>query len=1024
MSEHVRLLLLGPVEVWQGDQRLPLRGRLHERVLAALLLEAGHAVPLDTIVDHVWDENPPESASHQVRKAVSGLRRSIPGGARLIETVGAGYRIALVGEQYDVALFTQAIARARAEAADGALSEASTRLREALALWRGPLLGGSEGRRFTAAAHGLHERRMAAVEFLFDLRLKAGESGELVGELRDLIGAEPLRENLRAQLMRALYRAGRRADALDEYRSLAKLLRDELGVDPSPRTRRLHEALLREDTELAEATHGYTTRVAPNTLPHDVADFTGREKALRAAVAAAVAPRRNGARIVAIDGIGGSGKTTLAIRAAHEVASHFPDGQLYIDLQGYTPGETPLTADMVADRLLRLLGHPVELIPQDSDTRIGRWRTESTRRRLLLILDNVAFIGQIQTLLTSSPDSLAIVTSRSHLADLDGTTSISLGEMSTEESICLLIHTLGRDRVAAEAEAARRLAELCGHLPLALRIASARLRKRPHWTLEHMNDKLSDLTCRLRELSSTDRSVASTLRSSYDAMSHAARAALRLLALHPGTDFGLRSAAALLGEDLHTSEKMLEGLLDARLLQQRNLERYGFHDLVRAFVRGLHGSQTQEEDSRALARLLDYYCAATDAACAAAFPGWSPLRVEAEPVAAKLPRLDREETALHWFDAERPSLVEAVYRATASGRYLQAVHLGRNAVFHLNLRGRFTEYEQVAKSAMTAAQRLGDPVLLQLSMSNLAVVFWKLGRLADGVVLAYEGLRAATETGDLASEAHCRGALGVSLADMRRDEEAFEHLERSVSLSARLGLAQQQAESLTTLSTVHTQRGEYHAAIDAATEAAAISRSLGAVETELGALVDEAIAHIGIEDLGAARACLEKAIDMSDDSRLPGNLALAFAYRALVHQFAGDATSAALLSERAQQLAETSSSPIRQISVTNVIGRIKQLAGCYESALSWYRDARRQAAVIGFRAEEIRAELGERECLTALGRCAPLTASQPESRGLKGGSASPFSDHQPPRSPCDDQSETKSAVTNFGDMSLASVIPK
>ncbi|GAA2023981.1 BTAD domain-containing putative transcriptional regulator [Catenulispora yoronensis] len=1067
---------MGPLEVWFGEERIPLTAPPLQRLLAALLVDAGYVVSVDRLTDAMWDADPPDSAVHQIRKAASRLRHTLPDGTGLIETAGSGYRLAVADEQVDLQRFAASVRAAREHVARGEPTAAAAGLRAALALVRGPFLDGARTAYFDAVAVGVEEGRLAALELLHETRLTLGEGAELVGDLRTLVAEHPLRERPRGQLMLALYRAGRQTEALAEFDQFRRQLRDDLGINPGPELAARHAAILREDPRLSvvpqEATRpaepgvsadgtGEVARSAsaggsaggpgpaglggpiprsaspasaspaspapasvpaPDTLPYDVPDFVGRTDELRRIAAVAVAPRSTGARIVAIDGIGGSGKTALAVRAAHEAAPHFPDGRLYIDFAAYTPGQAPAQPGTVVENLLRMLGVPPGELPDDHDLRIARWRRETADRALVVVFDNVLDTAQIRRLLPASPRVLTIVTSRSALLDLDGAVPVPLAELTAAEARSLLGHTLGEDRVAAEPEAAARLAELCDHLPLALRIASARLRNRPRWSLDYMAGRLDDQSGRLAELSAAERSVEATLRSSYDAMDEWSRAALRVLAQHPGRVLDAYATAALLDCALPKAEQTLENLLDTRFLLDLGVGEYGFHDLVRAFGNGLSDEDTAPEDRAAFGRLVAYYRAATDAACHIVFSGWRPLAGTEVPFTGVLPPFDTEPAALEWFDRERAGLIRTVRRAVAAELPTQAVALGRNTVFFLNLRGLFEDYHQVARDALDGARLLNDPALLELCLSNLAVASWKLGRLEEGVALAREGLAAAAETGDLAAEAGCRGSLGLLLTTLGRRSEALPHVERSITLNQEAGRLREAAESWTVLSSLNENRGRTEAAVAAAREAGRIGRELGAVDVEIAALVDEAAAWLnrdgeqwaGVDgsgaepgsgpgfgtggstgpdpeagpgaesgpspvphptDLAEAARCLDRAAELSDESRLPANIALVLAYTGLVRQLQGETGAAAELADRAQRLVETAGSPVRQAAVANVIGRLHYHSGQYRSALDSFEYAHRKASAIGFRIEAARAENGIARCTDALKHSAAGTAA-------------------------------------------------
>ncbi|WAP55145.1 AfsR/SARP family transcriptional regulator [Streptomyces sp. S465] len=1024
--DPVRLNVLGSLECLTDDgTQLPLGGPVHERVLVALLLSPNRVLPVSRLVEAVWDEDPPATASHQVRKAVAALRRRIPAGHELILTDGPGYRAVVAPERLDLSMFTEGLRRAQQEAAEGRTRAAVDTLSTALALWRGPVLAGAGGAVIAAASAALEERHLAATEQYYELRLSLGESGELVGDLRDLIGSHPFQETLRGLLMLALYRSGRQAEALAEFDSVRKMLSVELGIDPSERLTALHEAILRNSPELAApsrpapvppATAAAATPTghsppplsaplptppppAPTgphccTLPYDLPDFTGRDRELRYLLEGSWGPDGQGGpgprpgrgpRIVAIDGMGGTGKTSLAVRVAHQLADYWPDAHLYVDLRGFTPGEPPLQPGAVAEAMLRTLDVPGERIPEDEAGRLALWRTTAAQHRLVLLLDNAVDSAQVRPLLPGTSDALVLITSRSRLVELDGAQWISLGMMPPQDSTALVARMLGEERMAAEPVAVAELAELCGHLPLALRIAAARLRNRPRWTVRHLVDRLRDETRRLDELRSGERGVTATLTLSYEGLAPAHRTAFRLLGRHPGADVDPYSAGALLGTDPSRAEEVLEHLLDTHLMQQHETGRYAFHDLVRSFAQWLTKQEGQEEntanetadataDATATQRLLDYYLAATEAACDIVFPGRAPLSAGPDgPVlrpAAVVPPLQNIARAREWLDREKDSLLAAVTLADRQGLYRHAAELARNVVFQLDSRGRYEEFRQVAGVAVTASRALEDRSLLALSLSNLAVADWKLGRFPEGLTAAEESLGLSVSLGDRRGEAKSTGMLGLLLATVGRFDEALPHLMQSISLKRELGAPRAEAESLTNLSSLFEHLGRYREAADAARRAVELNQRIGARDNEMVALTDLALALIGLGADEEARACLDRALEMSDDSDSLGDVALVLALSAKVRRRLGMPAGTPDHAERALELERESRAPIRQATVKNILGRLCGHRRDHTTALQLHTDAHRIASAVGYRIEMARALSGMAQACEALGDAA------------------------------------------------------
>jgi DNA-binding SARP family transcriptional activator/tetratricopeptide (TPR) repeat protein len=751
----VEFRVLGPLEVWDdAGGRVPVGGPQAEKVLAALLVAGGAVVGLDELVDALWDGEPPRTATHQVHKLVAGLRRRLPGA---VETDGPGYRIRLDGAALDLAAFA-------------ALTSAPTlgSLTTALALWRGPALAGIDSRALRAVADRLDDRRLAAVEAAVEFRLASGDAGEaaeVTVELPALVATHPLRETLRRQLIVALYRCGRQADALAVYAEARELLADELGVDPGPDLARVHQQVLRADPALdpsAVAARPAAVRPpAPCTLPYDLPDFAGRAGDLERLLAPA-----GTVVISAIDGMAGIGKTALAVHAAHRLADRYPDGQLFCDLHAHTAGARPVTAEVALERLLRMLGVPPEAVPEDLDGRSARWRAELAGRRVLVVLDNAASAAQVRPLLPGSPHCLALVTSRHRLGVLDGATLLSLDVLPPPEALELFAAIAGSDRVAAEPAAAAAVVALCGHLPLAIRIAATRLAHRPQWTVSALAGRLREERGRLAELTLADRGVSSAFALSYAQLEPGERRMFRLLGLHPGPDFDAWSAAALAGTSPAQAEAVLEALVDAHLLRPFRAGRYAFHDLLRDYARDL----APRDAERPARRLHDYLLAAATAATDLVSPGFRRF----EPVLAATPRhlppLADLDAALAWLTAEHATLV-AVALADPDWQ------LGCVLRAYFEHRGDFADWRATQEHALGVAA--GSPlgtVLLRFGLGALAM--WT-GRLAEGMEHFRQAL--AADGHDRELEAAALTSLGMLAHLANHDREAAGYLRRALA---------------------------------------------------------------------------------------------------------------------------------------------------------------------------------------------------------------------------------------------------
>ncbi|MFD6420376.1 BTAD domain-containing putative transcriptional regulator [Streptomyces sp. NPDC060198] len=1004
------LRVLGPLEGWSGEDRLSFGGQVQKRILAALLLDSGRVVPVARLAEAAWGEEPPATMAHQVRKAIADLRRRIPLGTSVIITDGAGYRANLADGHLDLHEF-----RARGRAAntalrDGRPADAAEELRAALDLWRGPALSGVGGPLAEAAATALEEARLTAADQLFELRLGAGESGGLVAELRTLVAEHPLRETLRGHLMLALHRCGRQAEALEEYERVRALLAERLGADPGRRLADLHTGMLRGGLAPAAeapmlpaaseppgerppgkgASYGARSTAGPPappcTLPPALDDFAGRERERAELLGHLRDGGRSGApgpRVVAVDGMGGVGKTSLAVHVAHLLAPEYPDGQLALDLRGFTPGEAPMASAAALDALLRALGVPAERIPDDPEGRSGLWRSVLADRRVLLVLDNAANAEQVRPLLPNSANSSVLVTGRARLLDLDGARWVFVGPLTPEGSSALMAEALSPERVRAEPEAAAELAGLCGHLPLALRLATARLRNRPRWTVRHLVERLRDENRRMGELRSAERSVAATLQLSYRTMTAPHRHAFLMLGLHPGAVFGVHSAAALLGTDTRDAEDALEALLDAHLLQQPALGLYAFHDLVRSFARDLGASSiTRCAESAAVERLLGHYLAATGAACALVSPGRTSRPHGLTAHGGELPVFRDRARAMEWFEREHPGILAAVTLAERRGHDRHVLALTRDLHFLLHARGQFDALGDLARLAVLASRRTGQPALLCVALTNLGATCWRLGRFAEGLAAAEEARDLAHRLGDRRAEAHSEANRGLMLSELGRYGEALPPLERALSLAREEGAVRVEAEALTTLSALYGRWGRYPEAVTAARRALRTARAHGYPTYEIVALAELASAHLGLGAYPEAGRLLTSARELCGDGVIgPGDAALVHALSGKLAQRLGEADEARAFAGRALLLARSGGAQVRLARVGNLVAELHLDQGEYEAARTAYARACTMASAMRFRPAEAAALLGLARVARALGETA--AADEHDSRATE-----------------------------------------
>ncbi|MFG2001015.1 BTAD domain-containing putative transcriptional regulator [Spirillospora sp. NPDC048911] len=577
-----RFAVLGPIEADGDDGPCRLGGALRRAVLGTLLLEANRVVSDQALLASLWSV-PPATAMAQLRQHVSGLRAAL--GRPTILRRGTGYVIRVEREHFDLEVFTRRVEHARAATASGRLDEASAAFREALALWRGTPMGGAAHDFVERVRPALEERRLAAMEEWFDVELALGRHCDLVGELLTAVGRHPFRERLRGQLMIALYRCGRRPEALAVFREGGALLRDELGLEPGPDLRRLERAVHVGDPVLNPPPAAAPPR-GRSPLPADTGDFTGRNGPL-AAVRRVLAgdPARSAPALCVISGGPGVGKSALALHAAHLLAADFPGGRFHLDLRDRDGDPAEALA-----RLLRQLG--AGSVPDSLEDRASEYRGRLAGSRSLVILDNASGERSIRPLLPGDPGCAVLVTSRSRLTGLGGADRVHLDLFDAGQSVELLARIIGAERVRAEPAAAASIAELCGHLPLALRIAGIRLAARPHARIERFADRMRDEDRRLDELKAGDLDLRAVFADSHVALRPSARQAFRLLGVHTGGRFCATVAAEVLEASLEKAEDEIDGLADAGLIDYAGIDAGG-HDtyrtpgLLRLFARDL-----------------------------------------------------------------------------------------------------------------------------------------------------------------------------------------------------------------------------------------------------------------------------------------------------------------------------------------------------------------------------------------------------------------------------------------------------
>ncbi|MET8756996.1 BTAD domain-containing putative transcriptional regulator [Lentzea sp. NPDC004782] len=840
VQNELRVSLLGALAATVDGQELTLGPPRQRAVLAVLALRANHVVSRSELIDAVWGDEPPASADNGIHTYVAGLRRLFEpqrasrAPSSVLLSTDAGYLLRLPSGSSDVAQFRAHLdeaGRLRSQPA-----EAIAAFDAALGLWRGIALDGVPGPFAAVERARLAELRLTAVEQRAALMLSVGRETEVAGELTTLVTAHPLRERLHGLLMSALYRGGRQAEALAVYTDLRRLLIEELGIEPGPELRQLHEQLLvgRHDPQPEPA----APVLVPVQLPHEIRDFTGRAKEL--AKLSEIVPHDHSPVLVAITGTGGIGKTALAVRFAHQVASRFPDGQLHVDLRGFDASSPPVQPAAALHQLLQSLGVPAERIPDDLPAKSALYRSVLAGKRVLVLLDNARLPEQVRPLLPGRSSSMVLVTSRNHLGGLvarDGAHSVTLSTLTRDEALALLSSAVGPDRVAAEPEAAAKLVELCGHLPLAVRIAAERVVTRPHLTLADLAGDLADERDRLNVLATgddEDTAVRAAFSWSYLALKPDAARMFRLIGLHPGAEISLDAVAALTGVSAARARTLLDVLAGGHMLEEVARGRFRLHDLLRLYATELSATEESAEGrSEAISRLLRWYRDTANAAGTVIAPPDHPSFL--------LPPLSTQDFTSHdeaftWCRTESSNLL-AVSRLAEEEHSPEAWRIPVALWNYFIVSSALDEWTRTYRVAERAAARDGNQVARAWAVHGQGLAAFRGQRFADALELFDRALSIRRAIDDRLGAAWSLTGLGMAYGGLRQFDLAVDRFGEALDGHAEAGSWFGLGGTRLFLSDILRLAGQYEASLDSARTAFELMDSHDAVHGKAMALV-------------------------------------------------------------------------------------------------------------------------------------------------------------------------------------------
>ncbi|WP_432015077.1 AfsR/SARP family transcriptional regulator [Streptomyces cucumeris] len=908
---EVRFRLLGPVELVVRGRPVGLTGK-QRTLLSLLLVQADRPVSVERLKDGIWGEEPPASADARVRALVAELRRACgPAGAEVVVTRSPGYLVRVEPGALDTQEFTESVDRAKRAAGRGDLAEAVASYRDGLALWRGgPLADVRGGPLVSAEARRLAGQRLDALEGQAEAKLALGRYQEVIADLNGLVAEEPQREHPRAQLMRALHHSGRRAEALEAYRSFRGQLVDELGVEPGEALREVHQRILRgevaagaapverrsevgapaengvsaEGTVRAEGAvrdagarraEGAVRDIAsavsatpppevplpvPRQLPPSTGRFIGRTRELDALDRLSAEP----SRVVLVVGPAGTGKSSLAVHWARQAADRFPGGQLHLDLRGFDRSE-PMSPGEALPLLLGALGRAPEHIPHQLDAQIQLYRSLLVGRRALVVLDDVACPDQVRPLLPGDPGCLVVMTSRDRLPGLvavNGASRLSLDSLGNQEALELLAQRVGEARLRAEPEAAAGLVELCGRLPLALTVAGAQLADQSHHTV---GDYVRELTerGRLDRLSipgDEHAAVRAAFALTYRALAPAARRMFRLLGLAPSGGLTTAVAATLADVPRRAARDLLDAIARVHLVHETAAHRFVCHDLLTEFAVERSAEEDGAEDRHAaVMRLFEYYLRSVGNAARA--NGLHELSLPYEQVSTGVvaETFDSPSEALTWVDTVWDDITAAVAHAAENGPPCMAWLL-MDALTDLLHHGRpLTEWVRLAELALGAARahhNAPGQAAMELSLGHAR---WRMGRLEEARH-HYEQAEALARSADWRTgEAHALRGVGVTLRQLGEPATALLRHRASLAIDRERDDRRGESVGLVDEASALLALGEPDAAEECLTRALPLTAATGNVNLESIALVALARVQLKRARFDTAAALLERA---------------------------------------------------------------------------------------------------------------------------------------------------------------------
>ncbi|MGW2396092.1 AfsR/SARP family transcriptional regulator [Kitasatospora sp. NPDC001664] len=957
--------LLGPVQVKAAGQVLPLRSAREKTLLAALAYELGRPLSHTTLTDRMWDD-PATATPSNLYSCASRLRSTLRRAAELASpTTGATlvsgaqtYALQSDPAEVDWQQYLRLAGRARtfSEAGDG--DRALRAFQDAEELWHGEPLTGLPGAWAENARTTMLHRRLSVRLGRFSLELALGRFADLVPDLSAELDQHPTHETIAEQLLVALYGSGRQSDALTLFHRMRQRLREDLGVDPGPRLTFVHERILQQvpvgdllpDRGRGAPVAQPPTAAGPSNLPSR-SHLIGRDGDLDR-----LSERLQGnLALQTLSGMAGVGKTELALHLADRLRARFPDAQIYQNMRAHSPGQPPVSVHSALVTLLRRLGTPTAALPHETAELSALWRSELSRRRVLVLLDDVANPEQVRALLPESASSVVLLTSRHRLSGLPGVHTYFVDLLAPEEAAALFQHLVGPERVDDTEVLARLVAQL-GHLPLAIEIAASRLKDHPTWTLEHLSRRLSRMPGRLGEIRDEFRDVARVFELSYMLLTPDQQSAFRRLGLHPAGEFDLYEGSALMGRSLDTAERILENLLDYHLITELSPDRYRFHDLLAEYSRTLADTEeTPDERAAAHRRLAHCQIRLADRADRLVHPGRPRLPLPAGISPAPEPHWKDEADARKWLSETRASLLSVERHARRNGLRSEAARMAHVLAEHLNQEGHWQDAVEMHGAAVDHWRSVNDRTAEARALIDLSASHARSSRYVQAAEAGELALGLTRGVQDLEGEAEALAQLALLHWHVSEYDVALTLQRRGLALPV---TRHNRVRYSNNLGIILLYSSDYPSALAAFFDSLTEVRQIGDLQREIGILNNIGEVHLAMDDRLSARRSFEEALALNaiigsevDRAALRINLADAIdSPEELPH--------ALILCETGLETYRQLGDRRNQANALTALGDIHLRSGHPHSALASFTEAQEIARDIGALHERATALLG------------------------------------------------------------------